>query len=404
MSSSTAPPIRVCVTGANGFIASHIIYQLLTSSTHHYMIQGTVRSLQNGKQQELYNGLLKYDSQQPNGPKLSLSLLQERLHLFEADLNQKGSYKKAIENCRFVLHTASPFKMQVQDPQKDLVDPAVNGTLDILQECVSVRLTQSIHHDSPGDDRLQRIILTSSMAAMFDTAFEEDHAYNEDDWNEVSSLNKNAYYYSKTCAEKAAWNYMNEVESKYGKDFLELAVINPSTVLGEAVYEKQVNQSHEIISQIVNGNFPVIFKIGFVVVDVKDVARAHILAMELDMNNSQRFLPSRRERFFIASDTILMKDLVEYLRSDDVYGNNKKMLKNLPTTKMEGWFGNVLCRVATVFEPQGVRQFLESNLGRPPKIDNSKSRNVLGVKYADWRELVKVTTKFLTQAGAIKLQ
>jgi nucleoside-diphosphate-sugar epimerase len=126
----------VCVTGATGFAASHLIKQLLEKG---YTVHTTVRSLsQKERYQFLYN----------------LENAETHLKLFEADLLMDGSFDEAVKNCSVVYHPASPFFLATpKDPQKELVDPAVNGTLNVLNSC---SMSQTI----------KRVVVTSSGAAL----------------------------------------------------------------------------------------------------------------------------------------------------------------------------------------------------------------------------------------------
>lgn len=106
----------VCVTGASGFIAAHIVQQLLAKG---YSVRGTVRK--SPKNYPFLTGL-------PGAA--------ERLELFEADLLSEGSYDLAVAGCNYVMHTASPYVINVKNPQRDLVDPAVDGTESVLESCL----------------------------------------------------------------------------------------------------------------------------------------------------------------------------------------------------------------------------------------------------------------------------
>ena len=296
-----------------------------------------------------------------------------------------------------MLHTASPFIVQVEDPQRDLIDPAVKGTLNVLNECVKLRESQS----NDDEKRLKRIVLTSSIAAVVDTA-EENKIYDESDWNELSSLDKNPYCFSKVSAEKAAWKYMKEQEEKHGIDFLELVAINPGLVMGQPIMSKQVNQSHETLIKIANGEFPVIFAMEFALVDVLDVALAHINAMELEANNRQRFLPSKGERFIVCQETISMADICATLI--DIYSQSApKWLKKVPSTKMTGGFGNMIAKVATALtQSKGVRQYVNSTIGKPQYFNNNKVTTILGVKFRTSREIIQTSMDYLVSIGQIK--
>lgn len=112
----------------------------------------------------------------------SLPGAAERLKLFQAELLTVGSFDETIAGCEYVIHTASPYILDVKDPQHDLVDPALKGTLNVLQAC-----------NKSGS--VKKIVLTSSVAAVFDEPI-SGHIYTEKDWNKTSSLMRNPYYYS----------------------------------------------------------------------------------------------------------------------------------------------------------------------------------------------------------------
>jgi nucleoside-diphosphate-sugar epimerase len=239
---STSAP--VLVTGASGFIALHTIKQLLEKG---YRVRGTVRSLKDVKKNE---------------PITSLPGASERLELVEADLNNPTSFIPAVAGVEYVLHIASPYVLNVTDPQKDLVDPAVNGTLSVLQAAYDA-------------GTVKRVVLTSSCAAISDS-FDSSKVYTEADWNSLSSLTRNPYYFSKTLAEQAAWKFVSEKPDKF-----DLVVINPFIVLGPSLVPSQVNESVHFYKQLLNGEMGVGgVDLYFGIVDVRDVALAHIVAME----------------------------------------------------------------------------------------------------------------------------
>ena len=167
------------------------------------------------------------------------------------------------------MHVASPFTFTFKDAQKEIIDPALKGTLTLLNSCLKSK-------------SVKRVILTSSTYAIVDTV-DKSKTYTENDWNESSSLTDNPYAYSKTVAEKAAWKFMEEK-----KPHFDLIVINPSMVLGPG-HKSSLSQSQEIILDILNGKHPVLIDLIFNIVDVRDVAKSHILAMEIE-NLKGRYL------------------------------------------------------------------------------------------------------------------
>ena len=193
----------VLVTGANGYVASWIVKSLLEQG---FTVHAAVRNPDNKNKV----GHLEKLAENSAG----------KLHLFKTDLLQNESYNEAMKGCEVVFHTASPFTLDVKDPQKQLVDPAVNGTANVLN---SASQTSSV----------KRVVLTSSCAAIYtdakDCAEAPGGVLTEKVWNTKSSLSYQPYSYSKTMAEKKAWELKDE------QDQWDLVVMNPSFVMGPSL-------------------------------------------------------------------------------------------------------------------------------------------------------------------------
>ncbi|MEI8144401.1 MAG: NAD-dependent epimerase/dehydratase family protein [Alphaproteobacteria bacterium] len=341
----------VLVTGATGFIASHTIADLLA---HGYHVRGTVRSFAKAAD----HAALK-----------ALPGASERLELLEAQLLDPHGFDKAAEGCDAVLHMASPYVMDVTDPQKDLVDPAVQGTVNLLKSAAQA-------------PSVKRVVVTSSMAAITDEP-EADHLLTEADWNTKSSLTRNAYYYSKTMAERAAWSFMDEAKPAF-----DLVVINPFLVIGPSL-TKALNTSNKVFADIVKGQYPAILALTWGFVDVRDVARAHVLALET---------PSASGRYICAADTVSMRDVVGILREA------LPSARKLPSFGLDHGFGTSLMRLAALTQPPGVGSYLRSHLGRVPRYDNKKIRTELGLTFRDVRKTIAETANDLVAWGHIKLR
>nr|AFK46906.1 unknown [Lotus japonicus] len=234
----------VCVTGASGYIASWIVKFLLQRG---YTVRATVRDPSNHKKVE---HLFKLDG------------AKERLHLFKADLLEEGSFDSVIQGCDGVFHTASPVRFIVKDPQAELIDPAVKGTLNVLKSCAK----------SPS---VKRVVLTSSVSAVqFNERPKSPEVVVDETWfsDPVFCRESKLWYtLSKTLAEDAAWKFVNENK-------IDMVVLNPSLVSGPLL-QPEVNYSVERILNLINGvPFPN-SSMGWV--DVKDVAKAHIQAYEI---------------------------------------------------------------------------------------------------------------------------
>ena len=126
---------------------------------------------------------------------------------------------------------------------------------------------------------------------------------NEDVWNEKSSLTRNPYYFSKTCAEREAWKFVSGVGAHSQKVHFDLVVMNPWLILGPSI-DNTLNESNKVISDLLIGTYPVIMSLDFAIVDVRDVARAHILAAEN---------PDASGRYVLVDHVLSMKMLCQFL-------------------------------------------------------------------------------------------
>ncbi|XP_031495231.1 phenylacetaldehyde reductase-like [Nymphaea colorata] len=242
----------VCVTGASGYIASWLVKLLLERG---YTVRATVRDPDDPKKTEHLR---------------ALEGASERLHLFKADLLDEGAFDSAVSGCEGVFHTASPFFIETQDPQAELLDPAVKGTVNVLRSCAK---TPSI----------RRVVVTSSMAAVAvarrtrtpDTVVDETWFSDADFCREIKSW----YVLSKTLAEEQAWKIAEEAK-------MDIVTINPAMVIGPLL-QPTLNTSAAAILKLIDGS-PTFPNTTFGWVHVKDVAEAHILAFE-DASASGRY-------------------------------------------------------------------------------------------------------------------
>jgi dihydroflavonol-4-reductase len=192
-------------------------------------------------------------------PRLALDGSSDRLTLFTADLLDSKSFDAAVNGCDVVMHVASPYVVDVEDAQRDLVDPALNGTNSALA--------------AANASDVKRVVLTSSAAAITDEP--EDRIYTEADWNERSTLQRNPYCYSKTVAERAAWRFVEENDPTF-----DLVVINPTGVIGPSI-GSGLSTTSRIIADLLKGSvYPAIIDVTLAYVDVRDVAEAHVRAAD----------------------------------------------------------------------------------------------------------------------------
>nr|GMC89159.1 cinnamoyl-CoA reductase 1-like [Ipomoea batatas] len=236
----------VCVTGASGYIASWLVKLLLHRS---YTVHATVRSL---KDPSKVSHLLALDG------------AKERLHLFEADLLEENSFDHATNGCEGVFHTASPVDLSPSATKAGVVDPAVKGTLNVLGSCVR---TPSV----------KRVVVTSSTASVLIkrdpitpmTVIDETW-YTDKEFAEEA---EQWYVLSKVLAEEAGWKYAEE-------NGIDLVSLHPAFVIGPLL-QPTLNFSSEVILNLVKENKDAVPNGIYPVVDVRDVANAHIQALEL---------------------------------------------------------------------------------------------------------------------------
>ena len=217
------------------------------------------------------------------------------IKFFSADLLKKKSFDEAMRNCSIIFHTASPFKLEIKDPVKELINPALEGTKNVFTSANKI-------------DSVKKIVLTSSVAAMYTDASECKNLINNEitelTWNKTASINYQPYSYSKTLAEKEAWS-LHKKQSKW-----QLVVINPSLVLGPFPNATHTtSESINLLKQIGDGTFKIgVPKMPIGVVDVRDVADAHYEAA-FNKNASGRYITSAYNTSFLEISKLLTLNL-----------------------------------------------------------------------------------------------
>ncbi|RZV54796.1 MAG: NAD-dependent epimerase/dehydratase family protein [Pseudomonadales bacterium] len=325
------------VTGATGYVAGILVKRLLEAGV---TVHAAVRD---PSKQEKVKYLDEIAAASPG-----------KIEYFKADLMDTGSYAEAMEGCSIVFHTASPFKLNVKDPQKELVEPAKLGTRNVLNEATK---TPSV----------KRVVVTSSTAAIsgdnIDLQKTQNGRFTEEDWNTTSSLTHNPYSYSKTEAEKEAWKIAE------GQNQWELVTINPSAVMGPGLDAHAASESMDIIRQMGDGSMRIgAPNIGIGVVDVRDVAEAHLAAA---------YSPNARGRYLIAGHNSSFADLAFTLLPE--YGKQYP----IPRRIIPKW---IIWLVAPLASASMTRKIISNNAGYPWIGDNSKSVRELGMSYRPLEE------------------
>lgn len=346
------PSKPVLVTGGNGYIASWLVRYLLEDGMD---VHASVRDPDNADKV----GHLESMAAQAKG----------ELTLFRADLLDAGAFDAAMAGCELVCHTASPFVVKTQkDTESQFVKPALRGTENVLASANNC-------------DSVKRVVLTSSVAAVYGDAIEMSQAhldaFDESHWNTTSSADHQAYSYSKRVAEKRAW------EMQAQQDRWDLVTINPGFVLGPSLAHASDSGSIETITQLVDGTMRMgAPELYFGVVDVRDVARAHKLAGYADAASG---------RYITCAESLGMLDLGTALR--EAFGNQYPF----PKRYLPKW----LLSVAAPFVGLS-RDYVARNVGYPLAFDNHRIKKDLGMTFRPARESVVAHFQQMLDDGLVR--
>jgi nucleoside-diphosphate-sugar epimerase len=323
----------VMVTGATGYVAGWLVKQLLEDGI---TVHAAIRNPSNEKKLVHLNEIAAKSS--------------GTIKYFKSDLLQEGSYAEAMKGCELVFHTASPFTSNFKDAQKELIEPAVKGTENVLN---TANATPSV----------KRVVVTSSCAAIYTDAIDCEKAPNgiltEAVWNSTASLDYQPYSYSKTLAEKAAWK-IAEKQSRW-----DLVTVNPSFVMGPMLNPNETtSESFNILKQLGDGTMKAgAPKMGVGVVDVRDVADAHFLA-GFTANAKGRYITSGHNSDFLEMAQVLLPKFGEKYP--------------IPKKAIPKW---LLMIVGPFVNKLFSRPFLRNNVNIEFKADNSKIKKELGVTF-----------------------
>ena len=244
---------KVLVTGASGFIAEHCIIELLKNG---YAVKGSLRSM--NREEEVRNAI-------------KTEIEDSNLEFCKLDLLEDAGWEDAMWDCDFVMHVASPFVIEDPKDENDLIRPAKEGTLRALKAAKKAGI--------------KRIVVTSSVAAV--NSHMKSGTSDHTTWTDINSKYVTPYQKSKTIAEKAAWDFINNQDDN---NKLEMAVINPGGVMGPQLGNDLDGASTQIVTQLITGQFPMIPALSFPFIDVRDVAILHLKAMITPEANGKRFI------------------------------------------------------------------------------------------------------------------
>ncbi len=340
-------PKSVLVTGATGFIAQQLIIDLLNEG---HAVKGTVRSL--SKSASVNETLSEHLGRPIEIP------------LVAANLDSDDGWAEAVKGVDCVMHVASPFPLAPPRDPQELIRPARDGALRVLR--------------AARDAGVKRVVLTSSCAAIAYGYAQQPEVLTEADWSDVDyTADCPAYPASKTIAERAAWDFVNNEAPE-----MELTTINPVAVFGP-IRSADVRTSVGVISMLLGGKVPAAPDAGLQYVDVRDVSRAHIAAMESPETIG--------ERYALAGEFFTMLDTAEILRKAYPSYAGK-----LPTRKIPNFLVRLLGHV------NGDMKTMSYEIGKRRFVSGDKAeKQLLKAPYISGKDAICASAETLMKYGAV---
>lgn len=314
---------KVLVSGGNGFLTTHIIDQLLERD---YQVKASVR---NEKSATKLGTTLKEN----NTPRLN------QLELFYADLLKDDGWADAFTDVDYFLSVASPVFFGNAD-ETEQINVSKSGTLRLMGFAQAANV--------------KKIVMTSNYGAIGFSSFDPNHLINEADWTNTNQPGLSAYEKSKTLAEQAAWDFAKPND-------LNLTTINPLAMFSPSL-NNHISGNFDVLKTIVGTDIPILPKINLNMVDVRDVATMHILAMENDQSTGERLIASAPGQISFQE----MAQIIQETRPD--------LSKNLPKRTLPTW----ALQIASHLNHAAREGLLLTKLNR--HIDTTKSERQLNFK------------------------
>lgn len=335
----------VLVTGGSGFIGGWCIVGLLQRG---YTVRATVRDLSR-----------EADVRAALGAVVDA---QDRLSFHVANLTGDAGWDAATQGCDYVLHVASPLGVAEPKDPNDLIVPAREGA----RRAISAAIKAGV----------KRVVMTSSVAATSNGPAVPDNVADETVWTDVTLPKVSAYAQSKTLAERAAWALIGASGGA-----TTLATVNPALVLGP-VLSKDFSGSVQVVERLLSGRVPGLPRLGFNIVDARDVADLHIRAMSAPEAAGQRFIA--------AANFAWMADLAEILRAELGEAAARVPTRKIPdfVLKLVGLVDKELASVTP-------------SLGHKHDYASAKAQTLLGWKPRPLRDTVLETARSLIAVGAV---
>ena len=333
---------KVLVTGASGFIGLHCIAQLLQAG---YQVRGSLRS--RARESEIRNALSKVVN------------TENRLEICELDLLKDDGWDEAVSGCDYVMHVASPLLDREPKDQEEIIRPAHEGLMRAIKS--SVR------------NKVKRFVLTSSFSAIgyghVKDVFDESH------WTDTTQK-IGAYNKSKAIAEKAMWDYLDSLKDE---EKIEAVAINPTLVIGASLSD-DVGTSNIFLQKMLDGSYPVVPKVHFGYVTVKDTAKAHVAAMTHPHASGKRFILAERCMWLYEVNKILRK-----------HGYKKAPIRQAP---------NLLMKFLALFNNEA--SAIAGFVGKTKFTNSENAKNILKFSFENVEVGILEIAQQLESLGVIK--
>ncbi|MDC3166435.1 NAD-dependent epimerase/dehydratase family protein [Candidatus Marinimicrobia bacterium] len=328
---------NILVTGGTSYIGKHVIAQLIEKN---YSVRTTIRDKEKSDE-------IKSDIEKHLGKDITLDI-------HTADLLKDDGWDEAIKGCDAIIHVAGPFPIGYDGGEKELTGPHQDGALRVF------RLAK--------DNSINRIILTSSVVSIWmDSTIEDTVRYiDETNWSDLNDDNLDAYTKGKALKEKAAWDFVAEHDS------IKLTTILPSVVLGPGIGKPVRRGSMELFMMLINKEMPVAPPLKVGMVDVRDVAKMHIAALENDESIGKRVI--------LAENTYWMKEFGEMLR---------ELGHNAPTFSPPVWFVKFMANFDKTIKP------VKPMLGVDINFNTEVARSILKYDPVPIKKTIKDTSDYI---------
>ena len=332
------------VSGGSGFIGSWCVIGLLRQG---YTVRTTVRDL----------------AREAEARAMVASVVDpgNRLSVHAANLSADDGWEAAAEGAEYVLHVASPLGVPPPKDPEDLIRPARDGALRVIRAAIKAGAS--------------RVVMTSSVASVSAWGAPDGES-DETAWSDPDDLRIDAYTRSKTIAERAAWDLIGSAGGATS-----LATVLPALVIGP-VLGRDFSDSVQVVQRLLSGKVPGLPRLGFNIVDVRDVADLHIRAMTDPAAAGQRFIA--------AGDFAWMAEIAALLRA-----RLGPEAAKVPTARAP----DILLRLVSLFDQD--LKAVTPNLGRRRTFSSAKAQAMLSWTPRPMEDTILDCARSLIAAGAV---